>query len=176
LILPGTIVSHIYKQLLTHSCLVRLLHARIHLFRPMLARLCLSQSQLAVTSSLDQGLGDRILQDCASICVDTAQKMVALIYEHHQAEVSIGVIPWWHRMLYLHVAGTILIAAMLRADLYTPMVSQSWTKLMSALRAHEHLSPFVQQCKPYFVLKLLSARSWEHGICVRNPWFYYFGS
>lgn len=130
---------------------LRLLDARILLFRPMLARFCLSQSQAASTgSALDKGLGGHLFQYGASICVNSAQKMVSLVHEHHKPDGTIGILPWWHRIFYLHVAGTILIAAMLRTDLFTPIVSESWSRAMSALRAHEHLSPFVQQCVTTF--------------------------
>ncbi|KAF4625816.1 hypothetical protein G7Y89_g12348 [Cudoniella acicularis] len=129
---------------------LRLLHGRILLFRPMLARLCLSHSQVAPGSALDHSLVDRLLPGFASLCIDSAQKMIALVHEQQKPDGTIGILPWWHRVFYLHVAGTILIAAMLRADLFTPTVSQSWSKAMSALRAHEYLSPFVQQCVATF--------------------------
>jgi hypothetical protein len=71
--------------------------------------------------------------------------MIALAQEYHKPDESIGLLPWWHRVLYLHVAGTTLIAATLRADLFTSSISQSWNIAMSALHAHENFSPFVQQ-------------------------------
>lgn len=115
----------------------------------MLARFCLTQFQ-TTASTLDQGLGDRVLQGCASVCVDTAQKMVSLIDKCHTPGETIGLLPWWHRVFYLHVAGTILIAAMLRSDLYTPTAAQSWAKAMLAFHAHDHLSPFILQCSATF--------------------------
>lgn len=138
----------LYKQSLILR--LRLLHARIHLFRPMLARLCLPQPQEVTSYSAGEGLGDRMLQDGAFLCIETAHKMVDLVSEHNKPDQAIGVLPWWHRILYLHVAGNILVAAMLRADLFTPMGSQYWTKAISALRAHESLSPYVQHCVETF--------------------------
>lgn len=61
-------------------------------------------------------------------------------------DANIGTVIWWHRVFYLHVAGTILIAAMLRADLHTHTVSKSWDTAMLVLRSHAHLSPSIQQC------------------------------
>jgi hypothetical protein len=116
----------------------------------MLARFCLTQSQSATGSAIDQGLGERVLQDCASVCVDAAQKMISLIHKHQKPDGTIGILPWWHRVFYLHVSGTILIAATLRSDLFTPTVAQSWTRVISALHAHKHLSPFIQQCTATF--------------------------
>lgn len=111
----------------------------------MLARFCLSQSQATTISALDQGLGSRIVYDCASLCVENASKIVDLVYENNKSNGITGVIQWWYRLFYLHIAGTIFIAAMLRSDLFKPAVSQSWSRMMSILRAHEHLSPYVQQ-------------------------------
>jgi len=76
--------------------------------------------------------------------------MIDIIQEYQKAGGVIGIIPWWYRFFYLHIAGTILIAASLRAEIFTPLVSQSWDKEMEALHAHEHLSPFVQQCVTTF--------------------------
>jgi hypothetical protein len=85
--------------------------------------------------------------------------MIALAQEYHKPDESIGLLPWWHRVLYLHVAGTTLIAATLRADLFTSSISQSWNMAMAALHAHENFSPFVQQCVATF--QTLSARILE---------------
>jgi hypothetical protein len=42
------------------------------------------------------------------------------------------------------------MAATLQPTLCTPAVSESWNCVMAALRAHEHLSPFVSQCLATF--------------------------
>lgn len=116
----------------------------------MLARFCLKQSQATTGSAFDQSLGERVIQDCASVCVHTAQKIITLLHKYDKPGGTIGVLPWWNRVFYLHVAGTILIAATLRADLFTPTVAQSWSKAMSMLHTHEHLSQFIQQCTATF--------------------------
>ena len=112
----------------------------------MLARLCLTQSEAAEGSSIDPSLGDRVLQNCAFLCVESAQKIIRLVHDNFKPVGPVAVIPWWYRIFYLHNAATILIAAMFRADIFTPIVSQSWSEAMATLQAHEHLSPFVQQC------------------------------
>ena len=113
----------------------------------MLVRFCLPQSQAErAPVPVDQGLGDRILKDCATICVENSQKMIALVYENYRPDAAIGILPWWYRIFYLYVASQHLIAAMLRPDVFAPVVLESWSKAMAALCAHEHLSPSVQQC------------------------------
>lgn len=76
--------------------------------------------------------------------------MIALLHDNHNPDQDIGIIPWWYRIFYLHVAGTIILCSMLRTDLYTTSVSQSWSKLLSILHGHEHLSPFIQQAVTNF--------------------------
>ncbi|KAL9064166.1 MAG: hypothetical protein Q9157_007932 [Trypethelium eluteriae] len=113
--------------------------------QPMLTRFCLSDSQAGRGFVLvEQGLGDRVLRECATICVENSQRIIALIYENCQLDASIGILPWWYRVFYLHVASQLLIAAMLRPDMFRAMVLESWSKAMSALSAHEHLSSAVQ--------------------------------
>lgn len=93
-----------------------------------------------------KSLKNRALRDCAVICVENAQQMIQLVHREHIPGANIGMVPWWQRVFYLHVAGTVLIAAMLQPDLYTPSASQSWTTAMMLLRAHSCLSASIQQC------------------------------
>jgi len=65
-------------------------------------------------------------------------------------------------VFYLHVAGTVLIAASLRTELFTPSVSQSWSRAISALQAHSHLSPFVKQCVTTFQTLSSKIRNVQH--------------
>jgi hypothetical protein len=118
-------------------------------------------------------LSQRIVQDCAALCVENAQKVIALIVDECSPSPHLdgsgrgsaasadaesnsgtscgsGIIPWWYRVFYLHVAGTVLMAATLQPNLCTSAVSESWGRAMAALRAHEHLSPFVAQCLATF--------------------------
>ena len=80
------------------------------------------------------------------LCVENSQKIIALVHESYRSEAAIGILPWWYRIFYLYVASQHLIAAMLRPDVFAPMVLESWSKAMSALCAHEHLSSSVQRC------------------------------
>ncbi|PWY80813.1 hypothetical protein BO94DRAFT_520762 [Aspergillus sclerotioniger CBS 115572] len=125
---------------------LRLLHTRIYLHRPMLARHYTVKSHPAPVCTTPPSLSDRLLQDSATICIETARSITSLILETHDPNEPIGLLPWWYRIYYLHIAGTIFLAAMFGSDLFTTAVSQSWDQVMFALRAHEHLSTYVQQC------------------------------
>jgi hypothetical protein len=57
----------------------------------------------------------------------------------------IGLLPWWHRLYFLHIAGVNFLAAMFTSDLFTESVSQSWHTFLSAFRAHAHLCTPVYQ-------------------------------
>lgn len=115
----------------------------------MLARFYSMKSLMAI-------LGHRLLKEGAGMCVETAQKIVSLIVETLAPEQSLGLIPWWYRIYYLHISGTNLLAAMFRANLFTDPVAQSWSAVLSALRAHEHLSTYVHQC--IWTFETLSSR------------------
>jgi hypothetical protein len=109
----------------------------------MLSRYCLSPAQVITVSTLNQNLGDQFLQSCAGLCVDSAQKIIELVCKHQNIEEGITIIPWWNRILYLHTATTVLIVSMLRPELYTSTAVQSWDTALTALRSHEHLTPFI---------------------------------
>ena len=129
------------------SCLtwsLRFIHGRIALFRPMLAQYCLSRGDNASSKS---GINKLLMKDCAMLCVENAQSLISLVDECCRATTGgIGVLPWWFRLLYLHVAGTVLIAAEFQGTLHTTALSESWGRMMAVFRSHEHLSPFVSQC------------------------------
>lgn len=107
----------------------------------MLARYC-SSGKLHGHS-----LKNKIFRDCAILCVENAQKMVELVDWEHNPGSEYRSMTWWHRVFYLHVAGSVLLASMLQPeDLFTQSVSQSWQTTMLRLRAHAHLGASVQQC------------------------------
>ncbi|PYI02721.1 putative fungal-specific transcription factor [Aspergillus sclerotiicarbonarius CBS 121057] len=137
---------------------LRLLHTRIYLHRPMLARYSLKShsTPAAHTSPNRPSLSDRLLQESATMCIEAAQMVTSLILETHDPDDPIGLLPWWYRIYYLHIAGTIFLAAMFSSDLFTTAVSRSWDQVMSGLRAHENLSTYVQQCIETF--ETLSSR------------------
>ena len=130
----------------------------------MLIRLCLSESQAEKAATLvNQCLGDRILQDCATLCVENSQKIITLLYESWKMDGPVGILPWWYRIFYLYVASQPLLAAMLRPDLFKSMIMEPWGKAMSAFSAHEHVCPFVQQYTS--TLKMM----WQAANDVHSP-------
>lgn len=127
----------------------------------MLARFYLMKSRTATVQATSNrhSLSDRLLRECAGMCVEAAQKVTSLIIETLEPDESMGLLPWWYRIYYLHIAGTNFLAAMFGSDLFTESVAQSWHNVMSVLRAHEHLSTYVPQCIRTF--ETLSTRTLE---------------
>ncbi|EAW06502.1 putative transcription factor [Aspergillus clavatus NRRL 1] len=129
---------------------LRLLHSRIFLYRPLLARFYSMRSHTATATapqtSHPPSLSDRLLRECAGMCVEAAQKVTSLVIAALEPNEPMGLLPWWYRIYYLHIAGTNFLAAMFGADLFTESVAQSWRDVLAALRAHEHLSTYVSQC------------------------------
>lgn len=136
---------------------------RIFLYRPMLARFFSLNSTTATSTaqatSSSITLSDRLVRECAAMCIEAAQRLTSLVMETLEPDSSMGLLPWWYRIYYLHVAGINFLAAMFTSDLFTESVSKSWETVMSALRAHDHLSAYVQQCIRIF--ETLSARALE---------------
>lgn len=123
----------------------------------MLARYFSKQSH-----SNSTGLSPRLLRECAVMCVEMAEKIVTMILDSIESNEAIGLLPWWYRVYYLHIAGITFLAAML-GDLFTESVSQSWNSMLTSLREHVHLSIFIPQCIATF--ETLSQRILE----TRNP-------
>ncbi len=146
------------------TILIRFLHFRLFLYRPILARIysTKSPSSMAQAASKPSSLNDRLLKECAARCIEEAQRLTSLIVETLEPDDSMGLLPWWYRIYFLHIAGTHFLAAMFSSDLFTESVSKSWQIVLSTLRAHEHLCIYVQQCIRTFETlstRILSTRS-----------------
>lgn len=128
------------------------------LFRPLLARVFSAKSNIVrdQRNPNSSSLGDRIIKDCAKTCVEAAQKLTKLNIDALDPYEPMGLVPWWYRIYYLHIAATHLLAAMFSTELFTESVSKSWDDVISALRAHEHLSTYVPRCIQKF--EFLSTR------------------
>ncbi|GFF95317.1 uncharacterized transcriptional regulatory protein C1F7.11c [Aspergillus udagawae] len=125
---------------------LRLAHTRIMLLRPLMARFCLSHLQThQVSPPAETSIGDPVLETCATICVENAQKLITLIQECSRPDRT-GLIPWWYRIFYLRIAMLHLVAAMLRPDVFGTMVSESWNTAVCVLGSHEHLSLSARRC------------------------------
>lgn len=124
---------------------LRLAHARILLFRPMLARLCLTPQ---CKTSENNSLHGHLLQSCASLCVENTARMLSLVCE--TCATTPGLLPWWYRVFYLFVSSQHLLAAMLRPEVFGAQVYELWGTASLNLAAHEHLSPAVKHCSSNF--------------------------
>ena len=138
---------------------LRLAHARILLFRPILVRFCLSSP---TPTGLVPDLEHRILQSCAMLCVENAQKVIDLVAQDWKPDTPIGILPWWYRVFYLWIATLHVIAAMMRPEIFESVVSGHWGKSISLLTAHEHLCHFL----PETVVNFRSM--WEKVMRIRN--------
>lgn len=122
----------------------RFLHSRILLLRPILALLCLpSQSTPA-----ESGLRERIYQQCAQVCVETAQGTISLLSKYQSTDGTVGLLPaWWYRLYYLFSASTVLIAAKLRPDIFDALnVDSFWDEAMRVFQALKNVSLSAQKC------------------------------
>lgn len=95
------------------------------------------------SSGTPPGLSLRLVEECARMCIEAAQGVVSLIDDLSQPDERYGVLPWWYRVYYLHMASTIFLASMVTPNLYTTLVAASWQSAMSALHLHAHLSTYI---------------------------------
>ncbi|KAL6797213.1 hypothetical protein GGI42DRAFT_90536 [Trichoderma sp. SZMC 28013] len=144
---------------------LRLLHARILLFRPMVARCCFMQNNAPVAADVqfESSYKGHMIQHGAFQCILNAQRMIALLDKNCNANEYACRMPWWSRIFYLHMAGTILLAAMQSTSLFTEAVSDSWQQTLSVFKKHEHLSLYIPQ---YATLFQSLARKASH---MRHP-------
>ncbi|POR31023.1 Fungal transcription factor [Tolypocladium paradoxum] len=126
---------------------IRFLHARMFLLRPVLARVCLHQASAGSSRPYDN-LQNRVMQQCAYFCVDTAQCIIGLLLKYQATDGTVGLLPaWWYRVYYVFSAATVLIAAKLRADMFPPEeVNRAWNQAMEVLQAHEELGQSPKRC------------------------------
>ena len=124
---------------------LRLAHTRILLFRPMLARFCLTPNS---KTSNEYSLHGHLLQGCALLCVENTAKMLSLVCEANATSPTL--LPWWYRVFYLFVSSQHLLAAMLRPDVLLTQVHELWSTASQAFADHEHLSPAVKHCSANF--------------------------
>lgn len=124
----------------------------------MLAHFSMFHPPISSNITVDQTLRQRLIHNCACICIENAQDVIRALEEYcGQPGVQGGLVPWWIRVYYLHVAGTVLIAATMRPDISSQLaVGESWDRLISLLRRHEHLSSWIPQ-----YLEVLETLSFE---------------
>ncbi|KAH8660148.1 fungal-specific transcription factor domain-containing protein [Xylariales sp. PMI_506] len=148
--------DEIYKRQ-TVILYIRLLQARILLYRPTTSRFCLGEVYPSTGAFLDD-LSSRLVQQCAMLGVATAQKVTSVLKRFERDDGSIGLLPaWWYRIYYVYSAATILIVAKLRPDVF-PLedVERAWGEAMSVLEAHERFGQSARRCGAS--LSILSAR------------------
>ncbi|KAK9350221.1 fungal-specific transcription factor domain-containing protein [Lipomyces doorenjongii] len=124
---------------------LRYLHHRIFLYRPMLARIY-SMASNSNASLPRPSLSHRLLQNAATMYLEAAQQIATLVIETVEPDQPIGLLPWWYRLYYLHIAGANFLAAMIRPELFSDSIAESWEGVLLALRGHQHLCAYAAQC------------------------------
>ncbi|KAF6793011.1 fungal specific transcription factor [Colletotrichum musicola] len=139
---------------------IRLLHARMLLLRPMLARFCLTQGPPSPSETHDD-LSSRVMQQCAVVCVEAAQSLISVIVRFQRHDGTLGLLPaWWYRVFYIYTAATVLVAARLRPAVFSSLdVARSWNQAMALLHDHENLGPSPRRCAA--ALQILSAKVFQ---------------
>ncbi|EXL89934.1 hypothetical protein FOIG_16783 [Fusarium odoratissimum NRRL 54006] len=145
-------------------CRTSFLHARILLFRPILAKFCLPEPQLPATDTLaDDSLTQRVMQQCSNLCLMAAHDLIAVIYANLDVEPSSPLPAWWYCVFYVYTAATILLAAQIKPVIEEGSVaysrSESWDHAMTILKSYQRYGESARRCMA--TLKLLSSKIFE---------------
>ena len=117
----------------------RFLHARLVVFRPIVADLYLKQTLSTQNEpTKEKSLSHHLISRCATLCFDTAHEMIDVLYSNMNLNTATGPVPaWWFgvlcksfqsshasehtrqtlltlRYLVVHTAATVLLAERLR--------------------------------------------------------------
>lgn len=121
------------------------------------------------SSGVSETLENRVLRECALLCVSTAQGVISTLLKYQTADGTVGPLPaWWYRVYYVHTAATILIAAKLRPEVFSGAdLGRSWCQAMSVLKAHEKFGQSARRCVA--ALHFLSAKMAQDGGATAAP-------
>ena len=111
-----------------------------------MTRFCIAQT----SDSPDHydSLQSRVVEQSASLCVDTAKDLISILLEYQTDDGTVGLLPaWWYRVYYVYTAATVLIAANLRPETFPATVlGTAWSQSMSVLKAHEKFGHSARRC------------------------------
>lgn len=102
-------------------------------------------------ASIRSPLADKIAEQCSVACVKTAQEMIDIGYsERPRNPELVGITgAWWHNVLFIYSAATVLIAAKLSPSILSEIpehsVSQSWSRANEVLTSFQVFNPTVQR-------------------------------
>ncbi|KAH8881452.1 hypothetical protein GQ53DRAFT_511331 [Thozetella sp. PMI_491] len=141
---------------------IRFLQARLLLLRPITSRFCLDPG-ISAEDVRSSDLRSRVVQQVASLCIDTAQSVISILSQFQAHDGTVGLLPaWWYRIYYLYSAATILIVAQLRPDVFPAVeVKRSWDQAISILKTHEKFGQSVRRCVA--ALNILSSKVLQQG-------------
>ncbi|SPO06315.1 related to C6 transcription factor [Cephalotrichum gorgonifer] len=139
---------------------MRFLQARLLLLRPVLSRFCLEPTGPNNPPPKADTLRGRVVRECASFCVVTAQDLISALAEHQPQDGAQNLLPaWWYRIYYVYTASIVLVVAKLRPDIFD--VRKSWDQAMAILHNHEKFGPPARRC--IAVLNILSDKIMQGG-------------
>ncbi|KAK2612664.1 hypothetical protein QQS21_001281 [Conoideocrella luteorostrata] len=130
---------------------VRLLHARILLFRPLLAQFCFKREGNGLESATIESLADRLVVQCSNLCLRASHQMIHVIHANLDRTTVTGPLPsWWYCVLYVYTAATVLLAERLQ-----PVIAEgvseystvnSWKYAMEILQAYARVGNSARTC------------------------------
>ncbi|KAH7007704.1 fungal-specific transcription factor domain-containing protein [Ilyonectria destructans] len=116
---------------------IRFLQARIFLFRPVLAKMCVEIR--GMDSQHAGSLAHRTALQCSMLCVKAAIEMIEVVNNHQTTAAAWGHEPsWLYVVLHIYLAATVLLAArlspiVLLGEISKQEIQQSWNHALDIL-------------------------------------------
>ncbi|KAI8933954.1 hypothetical protein NX059_008728 [Plenodomus lindquistii] len=128
------------------------LHTRLLLMRPILsAYLSAEDVSSSGGASIRSSFSEKIAEQCSVACIKTAQEMIDIGYSERPRDPNlVGITEaWWHNVLFIYSAATVLMAARLSPSILSEIPEQSvlrsWSRANDVLRAFQVFNPKVQR-------------------------------
>ncbi|KAJ4983632.1 fungal specific transcription factor [Stagonosporopsis vannaccii] len=130
----------------------RYLHVRLLSMRPILSAYLISKANGVDSREPEElSLSARIVVQSSVVCVKIAQEMIDLDYSTRPSDAgSIGFTSaWWHNVLYIYSAATVLVAARLSPSILSEIpeesISQSWSRAIDVMKFYQVSNPVIRR-------------------------------
>ncbi|RAR13228.1 C6 transcription factor [Stemphylium lycopersici] len=128
------------------------LHIRLLSMRPILSAYLSFEGGGGGGGSLTgSSLCERIALQCSVLCVNIARETIDISYSQRPSDASwVGLTEaWWHNVLFIYSAATVLMAAKLSPDILSEIpavaISESWSRANAVLQSFHLFNPTIRR-------------------------------
>lgn len=152
-ILRQQLVSTALKESSKLLTATRYLHIRLLSMKPILSAYLSNGSGGSDCEATNElSLSERIAMQCSVVCVKVALEMIDLSYGRRPKNPDfVGpTAAWWHNVLFIYSAATVLVAARLSPSILCEIpedsILQSYSRAIDVLKSFQVFNPVIQRC------------------------------